>query len=110
MEAWMLVVAILGSLLASTGFWAFIMKKMEKKNAVTRLALGICHDRILYLGLLYSERGYITRDEFINLHDGLYLPYKELGGNGATERIMKQVEGLPIQRLGASLEQKGEKR
>lgn len=37
---------------------------------------GLGHDRICYLGECYIQRGYITKDEYENLHDYLYLPYK----------------------------------
>jgi hypothetical protein len=48
------------------------------------------------LGGEYIERGWISRDEYENLHDYLYKPYKELGGNGSAERVMQEVNKLPI--------------
>ena len=42
------------------------------------------------------QRGYITKDEYENLHDYLYLPYKKLGGNGTAEKIMKEVDRLSL--------------
>lgn len=42
------------------------------------------------------ERGYITQDEYENLHDFLYVPYDKMGGNGSVKRIMVEVEKLPI--------------
>lgn len=44
----------------------------------------------------YIERGYITQDEYENLHEGLYTPYKNMGGNGCAKRVMEDVEKLPI--------------
>lgn len=44
----------------------------------------------------YTKRGYITRDEYENLHDYLYLPYAANKGNGTGEKAMKQVEQLPM--------------
>lgn len=31
-----------------------------------------------------------------NLYDYIYLPYKALGGNGTAEKVMKDVDNLPI--------------
>ena len=91
-----MVVTIVTSVLASSGFWAFLQKHFDKNDATKRLLIGIGHDRIMYLGLQYIKRGSITADEYENLHDYLYLPYKENGGNGSAERIMNEVEKLPI--------------
>ena len=54
------------------------------------------HNPADYLGMKYIERGYITRDEYENLHDYLYVPYNKMGGNGSAERIMDEVKKLPI--------------
>lgn len=84
------------SVLASSGFWAFLQKHFDKNDSTKRLLIGIGHDRIMYLGLQYIKRGSITADEYENLHDYLYLPYKENGGNGSAARVMNEVEKLPI--------------
>lgn len=84
------------SVLASSGFWAFLQKHFDKNDATKRLLIGIGHDRIMYLGMQYIQRGYITADEYENLHDFLYLPYKENGGNGSVTRIMNEIDRLPI--------------
>lgn len=91
-----MVVTIVTSVLASSGFWAFLQRHFDKNDATKRLLIGIGHDRIMYLGLQYIKRGSITADEYENLHDYLYLPYKENGGNGSAARIMSEVEKLPI--------------
>lgn len=41
-------------------------------------------------------RGYITRDEYENLVDYLYIPYKGLHGNGTAEKIINEVKQLPL--------------
>lgn len=91
-----MVVTIVTSVLASSGFWAFLQKYFDKNDATKRLLIGIGHDRIMYLGMQYIQRGSITADEYENLHDYLYLPYKENGGNGSATRVMNEVERLPI--------------
>jgi hypothetical protein len=62
------------------------------------MLIGLGHDRIMFLGMKYIERGFITQDEYENLYDYLYKPYKKLGGNGSAERVMKEVDKLPIKK------------
>lgn len=95
-----LIISIVGAVFASTGFWAFltslIQSKKSKDSAEGQMLKGLGHDRICYLGECYIQRGYITKDEYENLHDYLYLPYKKLGGNGTAERVMKEVDRLSL--------------
>ncbi len=93
-----IIIAVVIAVLGSSGLWAFIMSYAQKRSASTRLMLGIGHDRILYLGMIYIDKGEITQDEYENLHDYLYLPYKALGGNGTAEKIMEEVKRLKIVR------------
>ncbi len=62
------------------------------------MLIGLAHDRILYLGMQYIERGYITQDEYENLYEYLYKPYEKLGGNGSAKRVMTEVNKLPIRK------------
>ena len=55
------ITAVAVAALASSGFWAFLQKHGEKKDVRTRMLLGLAHDRILSLGMLYVARGYVTR-------------------------------------------------
>lgn len=97
MESWIqLVVTVFCSVLASSGLWAYMMKRAERKDLKTEMLIGLAHDRILYLGMQYIERGWITRDEYENLHDYLYMPYQKLGGNGSAAKVMSEVDKLPI--------------
>lgn len=104
MEPWLqTVLTILGSVLASSGFWAFIQEREKRKTAEKKqntveqqMLIGLAHDRIIYLGMTYIERKYITQDEYENLYEYLYKPYEKLGGNGSAKRIMTEVNKLPI--------------
>lgn len=91
-----IVVTILCTLLASTGFWAFFTKFIDEKSAKTKMILGIGHDRIMWLCMKYIEKGQITQSEYENLYKYLYLPYKKMGGNGSVERLMREVDKLSI--------------
>ena len=94
------ILAIVLAIFASSGFWTFVLAILQhrwaKKSAENRLLLGLAQDRIVYLGKTYIKRGEITNDEFETLHDALYLPYKEMGGNGVAARVMEEAKKLPI--------------
>lgn len=99
-EIIVLLISIGGAVFASAGFWSFVTyacnKKDSCKSAEAKMLLGLGHDRILYLGSVYLKKQCITKDEYENLYDYLYLPYKELGGNGTAEKIINDVKKLPI--------------
>ena len=97
MAEWLkMALTIVASVLASSGFWAYLQHKSESKDVRSQMLIGLAHDRITHLGLNYIERGWITKDEYENLHDYLYVPYHKMGGNGSAERIMKEVASLPL--------------
>ena len=93
-----LLVTVLASILASSGLWALILRKTEKNSNETTMLRGLAHDRIVCLGVHYIERGWITADEYENLHNHLFKPYVALNGNGSAERIMETVKKLPMSR------------
>lgn len=91
-----MLVTVICAALASSGFWAYMTKRSERKDVKTEMLIGLGHDRIMSLGVGYVERGYITSDEYENLYEYLYKPYEKMGGNGSAKRIMKEIEKLPI--------------
>jgi len=95
-----LILSLVGSVFASTGFWAFltflIQRREANKSAESQMLKGLGHDRICHLGETYIEKGYITKNEYESLYEYLYRPYKKLGGNGTADKIMKEVEQLPL--------------
>ena len=100
MEPWVqIVITIFSSVLASSGLWAYLSKRMESKDVKTEMLIGLAHDRIMYLGMSYIERGYVTQDEYENLKVYLFEPYEKLGGNGSAKKIMHEVDKLPIHKF-----------
>ena len=93
------ITSVLIALISSTGLWSFIANYRNKHDAKTKLLVGLAHDRIVYLGMKYIERGYITRDEYENLNDYLYVPYSDAGGNGSAKRGMEEVKRLPLHNI-----------
>lgn len=101
-----IVVAVVAAI-SSSGVCSIILYKMQrvdkKKDGESEamklqsdMLLGLGHDRIVFLGSAYIERGSITQDEYENLHDYLYKPYLALGGNGTAKKVMAEVERLPL--------------
>lgn len=91
-----LIITSIGSVIASSGFWAFIQRKSQTKSTTNKLLLGLAYDKIVTLGMTYVDRGHITRDEYEEFVTYLYQPYKECGGNGTAERVMAEVAKLPL--------------
>lgn len=95
------ILSLILSVFASTGFWTFVNYRIQKrdknKDALTRLMLGLAHDRIIEQATRFEERGYITEDEYGDFKKYLYDPYIELGGDGTAEKIYEDnVKTLPI--------------
>lgn len=90
-----IILTIITSLLASSGLWAFLSSRLERNNAERELIVGIGHIEIVFFGMQFLERGWITRDEYETMQE-LYKPYVKLGGNGSGTKIMKEIENLPI--------------
>jgi hypothetical protein len=89
---------IVASVLGSGGFWKLLEAWSKKHSANARLMMGIAYKEITTTGLMYIERGWITKDELEEFEKYFYRPYKELGGNGIAERIWSEVRTLPFQK------------
>ncbi len=100
MDPWVqgVLLPIVLAMLASNGLWELIGKRRAKNNVERKMLVGLAHDRIIHLGMVYVTRGYITQDEYENLNDYLYQPYEKMGGNGSAKRVMEEVRKLPIKR------------
>lgn len=97
MDQWIqMIITIICSVMASSGFWAFMTKRTDNKDASNEMIIGLGHDRIISLGMGYIERGWITQEEYENIYEYLYKPYEKMGGNGSAKRIMNEVNKLPI--------------
>ena len=109
MEFWLpLILGFLSSILASTGLWALIQNRLDRKDAKAKMLKGLGHDRIMDLGKKYIKRGYITPDEYENFVDYLYVPYEALHGNGSAKRIVEEVKTPSNTRYSNQWEKKSE--
>lgn len=94
-----IIVTIVCSVLASSGVWTIISKRLDQNTASNKMLKGLGHSKIVETGMKYIDRGYITKDEYEDLYTYLYEPYKALGGNGSAERIMDEIKRLPIKSI-----------
>ena len=93
-----IIITVICSVIASSGFWTFVTKRRDNNNAEAKMILGLGHVKIIETCEKYIDRGYIRQDEYDSLYNYLYLPYKELGGNGTAERMINEIKKLPIRK------------
>ena len=99
MEFWsQIIITIFTSVLASSGLWAFLGSRLDRHTAEREMLIGIGHIELVFFGMQYIERGWITKDEYDTMQD-LYKPYKKLGGNGSGTKIMAEIEKLPLKEV-----------
>ena len=91
-----MIMTIVVSVLGSSGIWAYLQSRLDKNDAKTKMILGLGHDRIIYLCEAYIKRGYLTHDEYENLYEYLFKPYKGMCVNGTSEILMEEVKKLPV--------------
>lgn len=97
MPEWLLVLwTSVTTVAASTGLWTYLQRRNVVKSQTDRLLRGIAYEKIVSMGILYIERGWITQDEYEEYRKYLYEPYRALGGNGVTERVVAEVSNLPL--------------
>lgn len=101
-----ILITALVSIAASSGFWAYIQARSTRNSAEQKMVLGLGHDRIIYLCMKYLQRGWISNEEYENLHDYLYKPYLALGGNGTAQKLMEDVSKLQVKKMEAHEESK----
>lgn len=103
---WQMIGTVICAILASSGFWAYMVARRDKKNkdsekndAKTDMIMGLGHDRIIYLCEKYIERGWISSEEYENINTWLFDPYTRMGGNGTAKRLMAIVGNLPVRKF-----------
>lgn len=102
-----IILAVISGIFSSSGLWAFLMASRERKVSakkdsedkienIANAIRGFGHDKILYLGQSYLDRGYITATEYDNLINYIWIPYDKLEGNGTAKKVIEEVKKLPI--------------
>lgn len=100
MDKTSIILTVLATVFASTGFWALIsniyQSRSKHKTLEQRALLGLLHERIYERCEEYIARGSVSREEYETL-ESLYKPYADLGGNGTGARLWQEVNRLPIE-------------
>ena len=95
-----LITVLIPAILASQGFWSFLIYKIQEKNR--RNDLRVRADLVILHDLIYRYckdaiiRKYTTFEEFDNVTE-LYGVYEQLGGNGTGKRLYEEFSELPKQ-------------
>ena len=90
-----IVVAVIGGI-CSSGVMSFLQFLINRQDKKKDLLIGLAHDRLYYLATKYIEKGWLTKEEYTNIYEYIYVPYHENGGNGTGTRLMEEVMKLPI--------------
>ena len=97
METWIQpVITIILAIFGTGGAWTYLQKRADRKDTKRKMLMGLAHDRLVYLSLIYLDRGYVSKEEYENIHKYLFLPYKDLDGNGTVAHLVEKVSQLPI--------------
>ena len=95
-----IIIALIVAVFASTGFWSFLQSWLTSRNkgktSEQKLILGLAFIQIIAKCEFYIARGYIDADEYKELNQYLFEPYVQMGGDGTAQRLIKEVEKLPI--------------
>lgn len=91
------LVILISAILASQGFWTYILykvKRRDEKNDLGRQAdLAILHDLVYKYCEKAILRGYTTFNEFDNI-TALYEVYEKIGGNGTGSKLYEEFSKL----------------
>ena len=90
------LITIAVAIISSSGVWGLFNLAIQKKSDSTRLLIGVAHHLIVRESHRLLEQGYMTSEEYRDIRKGLYERYKQLGGNGLAEKMVSDVEKLPI--------------
>lgn len=99
-----IILAVVVAIMGSSGLWGYIGVRATKRDGTADMVKGLAQHMIIREGSRLLEKGYVTQDEYRNLHSGLYAPYKALGGNGLAKKIVMEVEKLPMRKKQGEIE------
>lgn len=101
MDTQTIVITIVGTVFASTGFWTVVQRIVDLKSAKTMLLLCIAASVLEHKGVSLLANGDITTDEY-DEYMKYYTPYKKAGGNGTIEKLTEEIKKLPIRKENES--------
>lgn len=90
-----MLMSVIVAIIGSTGLWTAVNKFMDNRSASRKMILGLGYFQLVHACEEYLTRGWISIDEYEDLNKYLFLPYKEMGGNGTAAALMDKVKALP---------------
>lgn len=97
-----ILIAVIGSSGISTVVVTVLQHRWEKKktsdkriDALVAAQQVMMIDRVRYLGATYIREGKISLSDKENI-TSMYHAYKDLGGNGHLETVMREIEQLDV--------------
>lgn len=95
-----IVVTLIVAIFASGGFWslvtALVTNRNKAKTAEERMILGLGFRAIKDTCIALLQQGEVDADEYKDLKHYLFEPYRAMGGDGTAERLIAEVDKLPI--------------
>ena len=86
----------LGSLGTGSTSVALLYKYTQERLKERKLLLFLLQGYLVAEAKSYLDEGQITSAAYAHLYNEVYVPYKELGGNGIVVKLMKDVEKLKV--------------
>lgn len=90
---------LLVAVIASSGIWsliqALVMRRLQKDDASNQALKSLLRDAIFRRCEKALANGEVSIEELENIN-GLYQPYKELGGNGTAKKLIEDVNDLEV--------------
>lgn len=90
------LVAVVSVIFGSSGAWTYFQARRSKDDTRDKLLKGIAYNVIISQAKHHLAHGEITASEFTDIYNAVYIHYKQMGGNGTAERLMKELEKLPL--------------
>lgn len=89
---------IILAFIGSSGLWSFVASHRKKNRKLEELVRGLTILVLKDQARYHKLRGEISQDEYRMIFNSVYARYKDLGGNGASERLMTELSNLPTKR------------
>ncbi len=99
-----MILTLVVAIFASTGFWqlitAIVQNRSKNKTAEEKMLLGLGFKAIKDTCITLLQQGEVDADEYKDLKHYLFEPYRAMGGDGTAERLIAEVDKLPIKNGG----------
>lgn len=88
------ILAIIGSVFASNGFWDWLKTRRKKMTPYERITIAMGRDRLNVLSKKYIKENGIPEDEYESFVE-LGESYLDAGGNSKVRKLYEEAVNLP---------------